>query len=140
MKKRMFVVLGMAAFLLSACTGKEETVQNEEISVSEMTEVQEIFVTETEIVENTENLTDEAQNSEDNKTVYSQNEIGTDSKEETAKETEVPTNETEEGLYWDSKWQHETYVEFGPDGDVYFDKYGNTYSCPVDADGNLIIE
>ena len=49
-------------------------------------------------------------------------------------------NETEEGLYWDTEWQHETYVEFGPGGDVYFDKYGNTYSCPVDGEGNLLVE
>ena len=49
-------------------------------------------------------------------------------------------NETEEGLYWDSEYQHEIYVEFGPEGEVYFDKYGNSYSCPVDSEGNLIIE
>ena len=49
-------------------------------------------------------------------------------------------NETEEGLYWDSEYQHEVYVEFGPEGEVYFDKYGNSYSCQVDSEGNLIIE
>lgn len=101
MKKRIFLALGMTAFLLSGCVGKEETVQTEQDRRS---------VQSTEYVENPNNL------------------------------PILTGNETEEGLYWDSQWQHETYVEFGPDGDVYFDKYGNIYSCPVDAEGNLIIE
>ena len=37
MKKKMLVVLGMTAFLLSGCMGKEEIVQTEQIEVSEMT-------------------------------------------------------------------------------------------------------
>ena len=170
MKKKMLVVLGMTAFLLSGCMGKEEIVQTEQLEVSEMTEVQEMVVTEVATVENTETFIHGTENSEDNETVYSENEISGDGNEETDEETKVHTdaagpdaadrsyiksteyvenpnnlpvltgNEIEEGLYWDSEWQHETYVEFGPDGEVYFDKYGNTYSCPVDGDGNLLAE
>ena len=170
MKKKMLVVLGMTAFLLSGCMGKEEIVQTEQLEVSEMTEVQEMFVTEAVTVENTETFIHGTENSEDNETVQSENEISGDGNEEATKVTKVYTdeaepdaadgsyiqsteyvenpsnlpvltgNETEEGLYWDSEWQHETYVEFGPDEDVYFDKYGNAYSCPVDSEGNLIIE
>ena len=175
MKKKMLVVLGMTAFLLSGCMGKEEIVQTEQLEVSEMTEVQEMFVTEAVTVENTEAFIHGTENGEDNETVYSENEISGDGNEETDEETKVHTdaagpdaagpdaadrsyiksteyvenpnnlpvltgNEIEEGLYWDPEWQHETYVEFGPDEDVYFDKYGNAYSCPVDSEGNLIIE
>ena len=167
MKKKMLVVLGMTAFLLSGCMGKEETIQIEQLEVSEMKEVQEMVVTEAVTVENTETFTHGTENSEDNEIVYSENEISGGGNEEVAKETKVHAdeaepdgsyiqsteyvenpnnlpvltgNETEEGTYWDSEWQHETYVEFGPDGEVYFDKYGNAYSCPVDSEGNLIIE
>ena len=168
MKKRMLAVLGMTAFLLSGCMGKEETIQTEQLEVSEMTEVQEMVVTETGT--NIETFVDGEENSEAKESVQMDKEISEISEEEIVKETEVyineiesdradksyvqstecvenpnnlpvlTGNETEEGLYWDSEWQHETYVEFGPDGDVYFDKYGNAYSCPVDSEGNLIIE
>ena len=170
MKKRMLVILGMTAFLLSGCMGKEEAVRMEHLEVSEMTEVQEMFVTEAVTVENTETFIDGTEKSEDNETVHSENEISGNGNEEAAEKIIMHTdeaepdvvdgsyslsteyvenpnnlpvltgNETEEGLYWDTEWQHETYVEFGPGGDVYFDKYGNTYSCPVDGEGNLLVE
>ena len=133
MKKRIFLALGMTVFLLSGCVGKEETVQTEQLEVPEMTEMQEMFVMEAETVENTETFTEETE--QDRRSVQS-----TEYVENPDNLPVLTGNETEEGLYWDSQWQHETYVEFGPDGDVYFDKYGNTYSCPVDAEGNLIIE
>lgn len=170
MKKKMLMILGMTAFLLSGCMGKEEIVQTEQLEVSEMTEVQEMFVTEAVTVENTETFIDVAEKSEDNETVHSENEISSDASEEAAEKIIVYTdeaepdvvdgsytlsteyvenpnnlpvltgNETEEGLYWDAEWQHETYVEFSPDGEVYFDKYGNSYSCPVDGEGNMLVE
>ena len=170
MKKKMLAVLGMTAFLLSGCMGKEEIVQTEQLEVSEMTEVQEMFVTEAVTVENTETFIDGTEKSEANETVHSENEISGNGNEEAAEKIIMYTdeaepdvvdgsyslsteyvenpnnlpvltgNETEEGLYWDTEWQHETYVEFGPGGDVYFDKYGNTYSCPVDGEGNLLVE
>ena len=49
-------------------------------------------------------------------------------------------NETEEGLYWDPVWHHETYLEFAVDIKVWFDEAGNKYSYPVDASGNPITD